>query len=480
MLKKLYNSGTIMSWISNFVKFGSLIFVLPLILTTYSDIEQSLWFLTNTIIGFAMLADSGFGSVLVRAVAYFNAGSDSIPKSREEYEQIEEIKEPKPNLPKLVDLLTTSNRVYLFLGVLVVIMLLTAGVAFVWNVMKLSGHRTDFWLAFGLLIPYSVTTINTVKWSSFTRGLNYVAMEARLSTITSSLRILVFIILLLAFKTKPAGLIGVMLLEAIIKQWYLRHFMYKWLKTNKAVVGKKYFFNKTMFWSIWPATWKLAGIFWGNYLVDSGNSIIIAQISDTRLMSSFLFSTRIIGFIRGMAQTPFYANMPTLYKLAAQKKLNDLKLKSSQYIFVGLFIMAIACVLLTVAGNWGLHFLHTSTRFIDPSLLMLLCLTILLDMHSSFHGSIYTSTNHIPFLIPSLVSGAVIIALGFYVLPFYGLMGILLVRFFIQLSFNNWYAMHLSLKLLHWPFLRYLYDVPKFGFVYIKDKTREFNPLRKK
>jgi hypothetical protein len=107
-------------------------------------------------------------------------------------------------------------------------------------------------------------------------------------------------------------------------------------------------------------------------------------------------------------------------------------------------------------------------------------LTILFDMHSSFHASIYTSTNHIPFLVPSLISGAIIIGLGFYVLPIYGLIGILLVRFLIQISFNNWYAWYLSLKLLRWPFLKYIYEVPKYGVIYLKDKTKEFNPLRKK
>jgi hypothetical protein len=429
-----------------------------------------------------MLADSGFGSVLVRAVAYFNAGSATIPKTKEEYERKDEsfdakMIEDKPNLPKLINLLTTSNRVYLFLGLLVVLMLLTGGIAFVWNVMKLSGHRLDFWLTFGMLIPYSYITILTIKWSSFTRGLNFVAMEARLNSITSTFRILIFIILLI-LKMKPAALIAVMLIESIVKLWYLRSFTLKWFKINDAVIRNAYYFDKEIFWSIWPATWKLAGIFWGNYLVDSGNSIIIAQISDVRLMSSFLFTTRIVGFVRGVAQTPFYANIPGLYKLAAQKRLKDVRVSSSQYIFIGVAIMVITCLIIVIFGNWTLQFFDTSTRFIEPWLMLLLCLTVLLDMHASFHGSIYTSTNHIPFLIPSLISGAVIIGLGFYVLPFYGLLGILMIRFIVQLSFSNWYAMYLSLNLLQWPWLSYFYEVPKNGILYIIDKVKEFNPFR--
>ena len=141
--------------------------------------------------------------------------------------------------------------------------------------------------------------------------------------------------------------------------------------------------------------------------------------------------------------------------------------------------MISGCLFIALFGNWALHFLSTNTRFVGTGLLALMCLTVLLDMHSSFHGSIYTSTNHIPFLIPSVVSGALIIGIGFYVLPIYGLIGILLVRFIIQFSFNNWYAMILSLKLLQWPVIKYVMEVPIFGLVYIKDKSKEFNPLIK-
>jgi hypothetical protein len=108
-----------------------------------------------------------------------------------------------------------------------------------------------------------------------------------------------------------------------------------------------------------------------------------------------------------------------------------------------------------------------------------MCLTVMLDLHASFHATIYTSTNHIPFLVPSLISGSVIIGLGFLVLPIYGLVGILMVRLIAQLSFNNWYSVYLSLKLLNWPFLIYLTDVPKKGVVYLYNKAIEFNIFKR-
>jgi len=54
-------------------RFGSIVLVTPLILVNYDLVEQSFWWLIGNIIGFALLADSGFGSALVRAVSYFRA-----------------------------------------------------------------------------------------------------------------------------------------------------------------------------------------------------------------------------------------------------------------------------------------------------------------------------------------------------------------------------------------------------------------------
>ena len=77
-----------MSWASQFVRFGSAIFVLPLILKFFTPIEQSFWFFINSILGLAMLADAGFGPTMIRAVSYFNSGADYLPRNKKEYDKI--------------------------------------------------------------------------------------------------------------------------------------------------------------------------------------------------------------------------------------------------------------------------------------------------------------------------------------------------------------------------------------------------------
>ncbi|MBE0655881.1 MAG: hypothetical protein IH594_18920, partial [Bacteroidales bacterium] len=224
MIKRIFNSPTMMSWASYFVRFGSALFVLPLLLKIYSPVEQSFWFFINTIIGFAMLADSGFGATLVRAVAYFNAGASYIPRTRKEYDEIEKIQSGKPNYEKLKNLLTTANRIYIYLGLFAILMLSTGGTAAAWNILELSGHRTDIWIAFLIVIPFSYLMILSVKWSSFMRGLGYIVQEARFGVFQGVLRVSAFIVLLL-FKQGPAFLIAYMLLESLIRYLYIKWYV---------------------------------------------------------------------------------------------------------------------------------------------------------------------------------------------------------------------------------------------------------------
>ena len=461
-IKKIFDSPTLMSWSSVFVRFGSALFVLPLLLKVYSPVEQSFWFFTNTIAGFAMLADSGFGATLVRAVSYFQAGASKIPKTRKEYDEKLEIVSDEPNLDKLKDLLTTSFRIYSFLTIFLIFILSTVGVLMVWNIMSLGNHRLDLWLAYATLIPYCAMMISSVKWSSFVRGLGYISLEARFGVFQGSIQIIAFIILL-SFGLKPVFLLSYMMMQGMVRYFYLRWFVLRWFKKQNIKIGNRRYFDREIFNSLWGATWRLGGLSWGAYAITSGTSLVVAQLKDPLMMASFLFTMRIVGFINSLARAPFYTNVPKIYSLAAKKNFASLKIKSSEYIFLGMLVMLAGFGVIATVGNWGLDLIGIETRFVPIGILLVIIITEILDIHSSYHASIYTSTNHIPFLWPALISGALIIGIGFWILPIYGIMGLVLTKFFVQLSFNNWFSVSLSMKLLNWKFLTYLKNLPYYG-----------------
>jgi O-antigen/teichoic acid export membrane protein len=420
-----------------------------------------------------MLADSGFGAVLMRGVAYFSTGADYLPRTREEFEKKREIVSFEPNVNKLADLLTTTNRVYSYLSLFMLLLLITVGPLIIWNVMSLSHHRQDFWIAYALLIPNCIMQIRTVRWKSFLRGLGFIAKEARISTNLGVLRLFAFIIIL-TFRLSPAYLVFYMLIDTMIRNFFLRNLVYKWFHENNKIIKKKRFFDKEIFKSLWTATWKEGLIQWGNYLLASGNSIIMAQVTNAQLMANFLLTTRLLGIISSVSEITLFSNIPKIYNLAAKNDKENMKITASGYMFLGLSIMVIACILMIFFGDAAFSMLNKESRLVPTGILVIMVLTQLLDSHSTFHAGIYISTNHVPFVIPSLVSGIVILGVGFMIMPVYGLIGIILLKFLVQISFSNWYAMVLSLKLLNWPLKNYIYEFPILGSKFVYQRVKAF------
>lgn len=300
------------------------------------------------------------------------------------------------------------------------------------------------------------------------RGLGYMAEEARFGVFQGVLRVIAFVILLL-FQLGPAYLIFVLLLESVIKLFYIKWFVGKWFKKEKVVFEDKKYFDKDIFRSLWSATWRTGLLFWGAYAIQSGTSILASQLSDAVVMANFLLTMRIFNFILNIARAPFYTNVPKIYQLAAEKDLPNLRRKSSEYMFLGLGLKVAALAVLAVFGNQVLDLLGIETRFVGMTVFLIMAVTEILDLHASFHATIYTSTNHIPFVLPATISGGLILLVGFQVIPQYGVMGIVLTKFIIQFMFNNWYAVVLSLKLLRWNVFKYLYQFPYFGISFFKE-----------
>ena len=118
--------------------------------------------------------------------------------------------------------------------------------------------------------------------------------------------------------------------------------------------------------------------------------------------------------------------------------------------------MIILLLSVGLLGNIILNFLNIEARLVDNEIFFIMSVAIILEYHHASHSQIYMGSNHVPFLIPSLVSASLILIIGFSIVEVYGLIGLVLTQFFVQLSINNWYPVYLNLKLLDWKFGDYM------------------------
>ncbi len=454
-MKKLLDSPIFMTYISYIVTFGSAVFVLPLVLTKFNSIEISIWFLFSTIMGLAALADSGFGATLIRVLSYFYNGAESIPKNISEFKKPPEKQNLGINNKGIVKLIQTSNLLYLAISLFATVLVFVIGYFVVKNLISMSSNQDELWLAFYLLTVTVFVRMQSVKWNSILYGFDKVAKQKQIETLFGFIKIILYI-LILSFNMNILELVISDLLLAILVFLFTRNRGKKILNKYSIKDTNKFKYHKSIMSSIFPSAWRFGAISWGAYFINYGSSLIVSQLSDPKLIASFLVTQRIIFFARQLAQVPLYAKLPTVFKMMSKHQFVELKQFASKAIVTGL---AILCILLLGIGSMGnilLDLMSVETRIISSDIFLIMSISLILEYHHAVHAQIYMGSNHIPFLLPALISGILILLIGFGVVDTYGLMGIVLTQFFVQLSLNNWYPVYLNLKLLDWKFVSYL------------------------
>jgi len=281
----------------------------------------------------------------------------------------------------------------------------------------------------------------------------------RLNTILSIVRIFGFLAILLS-NLGIEYLMAYLVVEQVYSYWYFRSFMKRWFKEQGLNLKASYKLDKDIFSSLWSVSWKSGLNTWGFFFSNRGVELLTSQLKDTSLMASYLFTTTILRFIRNIAQAPMTVKYPEIYGLMSRKKFAQMKEMIAPRIFLALAIMIGGFAAFGLSGNWLLDLIGADDKsLVSASIFILMSFFIFMEAHALFHGTIFISTNDVPFLIPGLITGILTFIVGGWVLPEYGLLGLLILQVILNLGNNFWYSTYLSLKLTHWSLLKYLENV---------------------
>jgi len=458
ILDRIIGSPTMMNWINQFTMFIHGLFITSLILIKFSTIDYSFWMLLKTLSAFGILAEAGLGSTIERSVSFFFSGASRLPKNKADFKSLNE-GSSTPNLSQLAQLLYTTKYIYLILSSVTIVLLASAGTAFLWNLFTQSGHSQNLWAAYFLMIFQSLILLQSIKWKSFMAGTRHLVQLYRLNTIISLVRIFGFLAILLS-GLGVAHLMAYIVIEQLVAYFYMRSFMVRWFKSNDFILTRSLKLNKEIFSSLWSVSWKSGLNTWGFFFSNRGVELIISQLKDTTLMAGFLFTTAILRFIRNIAQTAVTVKYPEVYGLMSSKRYGELKKVISPRIFLSICIMVIGFISFGLTGNWLLDMIGVEDKRLVPvTIFLMMSIYLVLESNALIHGTIYISTNDVPFLIPGLITGATTFILGSLVLPKWGLAGLILLQLVLNLGNNFWYSTYLALKLLSWPFVAYLKNV---------------------
>ena len=442
MLGRILNNALLMTWLDMITKFGFTLLMLPLATIYLKSYELAFYFYINTILGLAYLGEGGVNRVILRATSFFKCGRDDLPNNIDDIKIRNNVNHV--NYEKIGKLIASTRIIYLLIIAISLFLFFTVGYYSALNILKMQNDIFEASIIFGLLSLYVIFYLLQLRLVGIIHGFGFVAEQKRIESIFGIVKcILCTFSLVLGF-----GMIGIVLsmITAIIIS-YVMHikFYNKHLSLNKF---KKYYkFCSSLLKNLFPSIIKQSVLAWGSFLIYQGITLIIVQVNDPDLIDSYLFTSTLIQFIIRFSNVPSIAYYPKISYTIANNDHEKFYKLLKKCLSISLSIYSLCVFGLFYFGEYFLDLIGANTYLLEPKLLLLLFLIYFLELNHVIHATIYTASNHIPFIIPSLVSGFLIISIGFYIKEYYGLFAILLTHFLVQLSWNNWYPVMLNMRL---------------------------------
>ena len=441
LVQRVSRSAVSWSLIAAGLRFGSALLLLPLILWRIPSDELGLWYVFVSLGALAALLDLGFAHSATRSVGYLWAGSRmllpfGIADLLIETDPIGGATHRQPNFRMLSSLVVTLRVYYLSVGGLLLLLLTTAGGAWIWHKSVDLANAQSIRLAFlAYAIGVSLGLANSV-WPSLLAGINAVKEAQQITAACLLAYFCLAVAGLLAGWGMWALVLGT-IVSAFAERLIGRTVFYRLVSLRS---GK---FDLSMLRVLWRNAWRTAAVGLGAFMVFQANTLMCSAFLDLRTTASYGLSLQAVTLLVGVSDIWVRVKLPAINQLRARGMVERIPAIFRPRIMLALLTFGAGAAVLLLLGRPLLELLNARTQLLPAALLAALLLIQLLEMHHSLYAELVYSENVNPFVKPALISGLAIIILSVLLTPRFGVWGMLLASGLVQLCFNNW-----------WPVLR--------------------------
>lgn len=427
----------IWSYLANFFNIGSGFITLPLILNKLSAEEIGLNYLMLTISTMVSLLDFGFSPQFGRNITYVLSGSQEIQKEGVNTSNISN----NINYHLLSSILQAAKYIYQRLSIIAFILIISFGTLYIYHV---TDHFSSVEHTLPIWIFYCISVYFNIYYTYYSSLLTGAALmkEVQIAKILSR-SCYIFVAYLLLFLN--LGLISIVIANLIapfISRFYSHiHFYTKELKNELAnVVVSKTDINNVIH-NLWYNAKKLGLNFIGSYCLSQGAIFIAGMYLSLPEIASLGLITQLCSILTGVACTLVNTYMPKFSKYRAIGDKDSLIRDFSMSMVVFYIITILGSIVIIFGGPAILTIIHSKTSLPSTFIVSLFCLMNLLNMNHSYCATFITTANKVPFVKAALIAGFTILGGTTIVLHFttLKLLGVVIVRFIVQLCYNDWY-----------------------------------------
>ena len=437
---KVSKSDVVWSYVALFFNLGSGIITLPLILRMLSTEEIAMNYLMLTIGAMVAVVDFGFSPQFGRNFTYVFSGAQTLEK-----EGVNHRVSSGVNYHLLRCLIDAARTVYKYMGIFVLILMLTAGT---WYISKISEGFTNIRNCLLIWALYSFSVFFNVYfcyYSSLLTGRGMV-QESKIAGMASRI---IYIFLTYFLLLAGVGLLGVCianLISPFVSRWMSYRYFYD--DTIREVLSKEKS-SKEEVWNLFLIIWynaKKMGIATvATYAAMKFNLFIAGLYLTLEDISSFGLLMQLTNIIAMVSITLISALLPELtsYRVNNDQSLLLKKFAWTLNVFQVSFISLSTGLI--VLGPTLLGWIGSNACLPSNLIVILYLLILFLENNHGLFATFITISNSVPYTKVAVISGTLICIGDYLVLQFtsFGLLGIVLVQGIVQLAYNNWY----------WPYI---------------------------
>ena len=434
---KINKSDLVWNYAATFLKIGSSILLMPIILHKMSPESVGIWNIFLTISFFLSLVDFGFNVSFTRNITYIFSGVKELKITG--YGLANQQLNQVPDFGLLKGLIKAMRSFYLKLAIGIFLLLIILGTYYISYLLKnYHGDHRVIYISWILFIVVNTYNLYTLYYETLLLGKGLIKASKQLIILGQGTYLIVASVLILCGFDLLSIIIGQFCSVVLVRILSYRLFFTKQMLAHlkQAAANNSAAILKT----IMPNAIKMGLTSLGGFFVQRSTVLIGSIFLSLEQIGSYGVSLQVINVIAGLAviyQATYLPKINQLRVAGDTYTLKSLHIKS-KFIFIGTFILG--CAGIYFVGPWALALLHSKTILVPPNVLMIMFLVAFIENNIIVSSNIILSKNEVPFYKASLVSGALIVV-GLMIMFNYSNLGItnlVLVPLIVDLLYQGW------------------------------------------
>ena len=429
------NSDYLWGYAASFLGLASGLLVLPIILKYLSKDQVGLWFVFVSLASFSQLLDSGFQPTITRNIGYVLGGARVLTRGK--FTSLSNGCQP-PSINLLQRLLNAAKKIYRVISVICLSTLLSFGSVYVLSLTKNLPEWRSVLIAWFLFAAGTALNLFSGFANSFILGYGDIAWPNRALVFSRT----IFIALAIFLCSLGLGIVALGLAQLVSALSYqaLLRCRFIFLLPYSIAEDQKPSSSNRLRTILWHNSRKMGLVQIGAFLVQKATILIAASTLGVGDSASFSLSITLVNAFSSVCQTYVSYNSPFLVRIRLLGA-GSMEALRARYLRISLRSVMLFLLLAAFPLMFGppiLTYLGSSTSLLPTQEFLVLSVIYALEVNHSVAATFIASSNHIPFVLPSILSGSLIVALSIYFAPQYGVFAMIVIQGIVQLLYNNW------------------------------------------